>query len=83
MDNIYIHKMPFRERQELVDILNSGDAWRELGGYHMEYTTVQLDKFAMQVHIPGRSPADAMLTCWGQRNHTVLQLWKLLRYLLM
>jgi len=76
---IYIHKMPFKERQELVDILNSGDAWRTLGGYHMKYNTVQLDKFAMQVHKPGGSPADAMLSYWGQRNHTVLQLWKLLR----
>merc|ERR1711971_819403 len=76
---IYIHKMPFRERQDLVDILNSGDAWRTLGGYYMKYDTVQLDKFALQVHKPGGSPADAMLSYWGQRNHTVLQLWKLLR----
>jgi len=74
----YIHKMPFRQRQELVDILNSGDAWRDLGGYYMNYSTVDLDKFAMQVHKPGGSPADAMLSHWGQRNHTVLQLWKLL-----
>jgi len=78
MDNIYIHKMPFRQRQELVDILNSGDAWRDLGGYYMNYSTVDLDKFAMQVHKPGGSPADAMLSTWGQRNHTVLQLWNLL-----
>lgn len=78
MDNMYIHKMPFRQRQELVDILNSGDAWRDLGGYYMNYSTVDLDKFAMQVHKPGGSPADAMLSTWGQRNHTVLQLWTLL-----
>ena len=76
---IYIHKMPFRERQDLVDILNSGDTWRTLGGYYMNYDTVQLDKFALQVHKPGGSPADAMLSFWGQRNHTVLKLWKLLK----
>ena len=54
MDNtIYIHKMPFKERQDLVDILNSGDAWRTLGGYYMKYSTVDLDKFATVCTIRG------------------------------
>ena len=74
--------MPFKERQELVDILNSADTWRNLGGYYMNYSPIQLDKFAMQIHKPGGSPADALLSFWGQRNHTVLELWNLLRCVL-
>jgi hypothetical protein len=79
MENVYIHKMPFRQRQKLVNILNSGDAWRNLGGYYMNYSTVDLDNFAMQIQRPGGSPADAMLSTWGQLNHTVLELWNLLK----
>ena len=76
MADIYIHKMPFKQRQDLVDILNCGNAWRDLGGYHLGYNNVELNKFSQALHCPGGSPADAMLTHWGTRNHTVLQLFK-------
>ena len=79
MEDVYIHKMSFRQRLELVDILNYGDAWRNLGGNYMNYSAVDLNKFAMQLHKPGGSPADAMLSTWGQLNHTVLELWNLLK----
>ena len=70
--------MPYKEFQDVVDILNSSDTWRELGGSYMGYSLHALDKFAMAVHRPQGSPADAMLTHWGTKNHTVLQLFKLL-----
>ena len=75
----YIYKMPYKERQEIVNILNDGDSWRDLGGNHLKYSSVELSKFGMAVYKPCGSPADAMLTHWGQRNHTVLQLFKHLR----
>ena len=78
MENIYIHKMPCREREKLCVILNSGDTWRTLGRY-MNYSDVDLNQFGMQVHRPG---ADAIISSWGQLNHTVLELWNLLKYVL-
>lgn len=77
--DVYIYKMPYKERQEVVNILNIGDAWRDLGGRHMGYSVVELEKFAMEGNKPGSSPADALLTHWGTRNHTVVQLYKHLR----
>jgi hypothetical protein len=76
---MYIYQLPFKPRQNVVDILNSGESWRNLGGIHMGYTHVELDKFALYVHKPGASPADAMLSHWGTKNPTVIELFLLLR----
>ena len=62
-----------------MDILNCGNAWRDLGGHHLGFSQTDIEKFSRAVYTPGGSPADAMLTHWGTKNHTVLQLFKHLR----
>jgi len=71
--------MPGKERQELVEILNVGDRWYELGAKYMNYSTVDLDKFAKEQYKPGGNPAEMLLSHWGSKNHTVLQLFKKLK----
>ena len=68
--------MPGKERQELVEILNVGDRWYELGAKYMNYSTVDLDKFAKEQYKPGGNPAEMLLSHWGSKNHTVLELFK-------
>ena len=68
--------MPGKERQELVEILNHGDRWYELGAKYMNYSTVDLDKFAKEQYKPGGNPAEMLLSHWGSKNHTVLELFK-------
>merc|ERR1712029_387639 len=76
---MYIYKMPGNERQELVEILNVGDRWYELGAKYMNYSTVDLDKFAKEQYKPGGNLAEMLLSHWGSKNHTVLQLFKKLK----
>ena len=76
---MYIYKMPGKQRQELVEILNVGDRWYELGSKHMKYDMVILAKFAKEQYKPGGNPAEMLLSHWGSKNHTVLELFKKLR----
>jgi len=73
--SIYIYKMRYDVRMKLTDILDAGDFWRELGGRRLNYTPEELNRFRLAVYRDG-SPSDAMLTHWGQRNHTVTELFK-------
>ena len=57
MSNIYIYKIPYKDYDNLVKILNSGDAWRTLGGCYLGYSTVALDNFAL----PGNLEKIALL----------------------
>ena len=79
MGSYYIYNLPFKDWDNLVKILNCGDSWRELGGYQLGYSTVQLDHFASWIHKPGGSPADAMLKDWGRGNRTTKELFKHLK----
>ena len=71
--------MPGKERQELVEILSVGDRWQELGSKHLNYDMVDLAKFANEKYKPGGNPAEMLLSHWGSKNHTVLELFKKLR----
>ena len=73
---MFIHKLPYDVRKKLVDTLDAGDFWRDLGGRRLNYGYEDLNRFRQAVYRPGDSPADAMLTHWGQRNHTVTELFK-------
>lgn len=73
---MYIYKLPYGPRKAVVDSLNMGDSWRDLGGLHLGYSHTDLERFRRALYSPGDSPADALLTHWGQKNHTVLELFK-------
>ncbi|KAK9753166.1 Protein tyrosine and serine/threonine kinase [Popillia japonica] len=76
-DNIYIYHLPLVERQQLCTILDQNNVWEKLASTHMQYdiTTIYLLR---QKILRGKSPADELLTLWGQQNHTVLELFILL-----
>jgi hypothetical protein len=46
---------------------------------HLGYNVIQLDQFASYGQKVGQSNAEAMLTHWGTKNHTVVELFILLR----
>ena len=73
---MYIHQMPYDVRKRLLDVLDAGDFWKELGGRRLKYSYEELNRFRQAVYRPADSPADAMLTHWGQRNHTITELFK-------
>lgn len=69
--------MPYDVRRRLVDSLDCGNgSWRELAGRQLNYSYEDLERFQRAVYRPGDSPADALLTHWGQKNHTVNELFK-------
>ena len=37
-EEMYIHKMGYEVRKRLVDVLDAGDFWRELGGRQLNYS---------------------------------------------
>ena len=76
---MYIYKMPGKQWHELVGILSVGDRWRELASKHLNYDAVHLEKFANEKYKPSGNPADALLSHWGSKNHTVLELFKKLK----
>ena len=75
---MYIYQLPYTPRKNLVDALNLGDSWRDLGGKFLGYSPIELESFARSCYLPGHSPADAMLTHWGQKNYSVVELFKYL-----
>ena len=71
--------MPYLERKKLVDILNAGETWKTLAGEQMGYDYVKIEKFKLAACQYGNSPADALLTEWATKNHSVTKLYKLLK----
>ncbi len=75
----FIYELPYIPRRDLENALNAGDSWRDLGGAYLGYGYIELEKFARSCYLPGDSPANALLTHWGQKNNTVIELFLHLR----
>lgn len=79
---MYVYNLPYQERKELCKILDQNNKWEELGGSYMEFDHMTLQNIRREVFANGahqwRSPTEELLTLWGHRNHTVLELFILL-----
>uniref|UniRef100_A0A0K2U2G1 non-specific serine/threonine protein kinase n=1 Tax=Lepeophtheirus salmonis TaxID=72036 RepID=A0A0K2U2G1_LEPSM len=72
----FVYDLPFKERTELVNILNTEDAWYELGGHCLGYDITHLSNFRTRsTSKRGETPADLLLIHWGQKNRTVGELF--------
>lgn len=71
--DMYIYNLPLQERSELCTILDLNHKWEELGG-RMGFNPMTMSEIRLE-NDRGRSPTDRLLSLWGQRNHTVLQLF--------
>ncbi len=72
----FVYDLPYGVRSDLVASLDAGDAWRDLAGRRLGYDHLQIQRFSDARHKSGTSPADALLTHWGQRNGMVEELFK-------
>uniref|UniRef100_A0A1L8DKU7 non-specific serine/threonine protein kinase n=1 Tax=Nyssomyia neivai TaxID=330878 RepID=A0A1L8DKU7_9DIPT len=75
--DIYLYNMPPEERENLCHILDDNDVWRDLALNHMGYKKTDLQEIKRQMQL-GNSPADELLTMWGDQNHTITELFVLL-----
>jgi hypothetical protein len=78
---MYIYNLPYEVRADLVVLLNQDRIWARMAGQCMGYDSLAIARFNEKLTKPGESPADAMLTDWGQKNHTVDELYKHLHQL--
>ena len=78
---MYIYNLPWSVRADLVALLNQDGTWERLAGDRMGYGHLDIARFQQRMYKPGESPADALLTDWGQKNHTVDELYRLLHQL--
>lgn len=69
----YVYDLPYLPLRDLARILDDNNQWKELGGGFMKYDITTLNEF-------GRSPSptEMLLANWGQKNHTILELFILL-----
>ncbi|XP_035714820.1 pelle-like serine/threonine-protein kinase pik-1 isoform X2 [Folsomia candida] len=72
----YIYDLPFFDRKEICRIFDENSQWETLGGGLMGYSSSELSEFG-RVLYRGGSPTDALLTSWGNQNHTLLELFTL------
>ena len=73
---MYIYNIEYKHFQNLIDALNSGESWRDLGGRHLGFTHMELENFSRSCYRPEHSPAENMLVAWGRQNHTVETLFR-------
>lgn len=73
---MFIYKLPYPVWAKLVLSLNENDAWKDLAGHRLEYDHLDIQRFREARYKEGNSPADALLTSWGQRNGTVEELFR-------
>jgi hypothetical protein len=52
--------------------------FKQVVQYFCCFEQVEVEKFRRAGYRQGQSPADALLSCWGQKNCTVIDLFKLL-----
>ena len=78
---MYVYNLPWAVRDDLVTLLNQDRTWERLAGTCMGYGHIDIARFQERVHKSGTSPADALLTDWGQKNHTVDELYRFLHQL--
>ncbi|XP_057325536.1 pelle-like serine/threonine-protein kinase pik-1 [Microplitis mediator] len=70
----YIYNLPYIARVELCNLLNNNNQWEELAGKWMQY-----DVFTIQRLRREDNPTDKLLTLWSIHNHTILELFVLLK----
>lgn len=75
---MYIYNLPYQQRKKLCELIDKDNKWKELGGVHMKYDIATLDSIIRLVK-KGSSPTSELLTIWGHQNHTILELFVLLR----
>nr|AKJ26285.1 pelle [Eriocheir sinensis] len=73
----YVYDLPYTERKQLCNILDSNNDWERLGGSHMNLKWGELEEFR-RAEKCGESPTNRLLQAWGQQNHTVMELFLLL-----
>lgn len=73
----YVYDLPYLERKQLCNILDSDNSWEKLGGMYMELKWCDLDEYRRAERC-GDSPTNRLLQVWGQQNHTVNELFLLL-----
>ncbi|ERL92890.1 serine/threonine-protein kinase pelle [Dendroctonus ponderosae] len=73
---MYIYHLPYEERRKLCQLLDQGSKWEQLGK-HMNFDDLTIAGLKTEV-FRRQSPANELLTMWGQLNHTVLELFILL-----
>ncbi|CAG7832147.1 unnamed protein product [Allacma fusca] len=76
----YVYDLPYFNRKELCRVLDENNQWETVGGGYMGYSSSELSEFGRSV-FRGASPTDSLLTAWGSQNHTILELFVLLRRL--
>ncbi|XP_059351028.1 serine/threonine-protein kinase pelle-like isoform X2 [Daphnia carinata] len=69
----YIYQLPYIPQRDLALILDDNNQWKELGDF-MQYNVTRLNEFGRNL----QSPTLAMFSDWGQKNHTVVELFVLL-----
>lgn len=74
---MYVYKIPSSLKTELCRILDSNDQWVKLAMI-MQYEVPIIDELKSYKQ-PGESPTEQLLLKWGQLNHTVLELFSLLK----
>nr|CAG4636872.1 EOG090X03DI [Ceriodaphnia reticulata] len=68
----YIYDLPYLPQRDLALILDDNNQWKELGD-SMQYNVTRLNEFGRTT-----SPTMAMFADWGQKNHTIAELFVLL-----
>ncbi|XP_046439837.1 serine/threonine-protein kinase pelle-like isoform X2 [Daphnia pulex] len=69
----YIYELPYIPQRDLANILDDNNQWKELGDF-MQYNVTRLNEFGRNT----QSPTMAMFSDWGQKNHTIVELFVLL-----
>ncbi|KAK9879088.1 hypothetical protein WA026_003901 [Henosepilachna vigintioctopunctata] len=75
---MYIYDLPYLEQRECCNILDENNLWVELATVHMKFDedTIKVIKRKSQ---SGKSPTEFLFTLWGNQNHTVIELFMLLK----
>ncbi|PSN38883.1 hypothetical protein C0J52_18970, partial [Blattella germanica] len=73
----YIYDLPYFARKDLCRLLDQMEMWEELAGKYMEFDMMMIQDLRREER-RGASPTDELLTLWGHKNHTVLELFALL-----
>ena len=72
----FVYNLPFKVKSDLAASLNAGEAWKDLAGSRLGYGSLDIQRFSEARYKPASSPAEALLTTWGQRNGTAEELFK-------
>lgn len=73
----YVYNLPYFARKDLCRLLDQMEMWEELAGKYMEFDMMTIQDLRREER-RGASPTDELLTIWGHKNHTVLELFALL-----